>query len=122
MTDAASRRCATYAEFWPFYLREHARPQTRAWHYVGTALSLLILAWALITQTWWMLLLPPVAGYFFAWVSHAFVEKNKPATFIHPLWSLISDFRMFFLFITGRLEPELVKAGVKDHPHATAAE
>ncbi|MEM9178664.1 MAG: DUF962 domain-containing protein [Pseudomonadota bacterium] len=105
-------RKATYTEFWPYYLQEHAKPQTRHFHYVGTALVIVIAGFALVTQRWLWLLAMPVAGYFFAWVSHAFVECNKPATFTHPFWSLISDFRMFFLWISGRLGPELENAGV----------
>jgi hypothetical protein len=107
-----SNRKANYAEFWPFYLQEHARPQTRTLHYIGTGLVIAIALIAIATQNWLLLIAMPLAGYFFAWVSHAFVEKNKPATFTHPLWSLISDFRMFFLWISGRLGPELKKAGV----------
>ena len=99
-----SERKATYTEFWPFYLREHAIPATRTWHYVGSTAAILALVWAIATQTWWGLVLIPLSGYFFAWMSHAFIEKNKPATFTHPIWSLISDYRMFFLFLTG-LEP-----------------
>ena len=109
MTD----RKATYAEFWPFYLQEHAKPQTRQFHYIGTALVIAIGIFAVITQRWLWLAAMPVAGYLFAWLSHAFVERNKPATFVHPLWSLVSDFRMFFLWLTGRLSPELEKAGIK---------
>lgn len=108
-----SDRKATYAEFWPFYLQEHAKPATRNLHYMGTALVIAIAVFALLTQQWLLLLAMPVAGYFFAWVSHAFVERNRPATFTHPLWSLISDFRMFFYWASGRLGPELEKAGVK---------
>jgi len=115
-------RSASYSEFWPYYLREHAEPGTRYMHYAGTVIATTILVTALVTQTWWALLAYPVAGYGFAWVSHAFIERNKPATFIHPLWSLISDYRMTALAIVGRLKPELVKAGVVDHPHASAAE
>ena len=117
-----AERSASYSEFWPYYLREHAEPGTRYMHYAGTVLASVILVTALATQTWWALLLYPLAGYGFAWVSHAFIERNKPATFIHPLWSLISDYRMTALAFIGKLKPELVKAGVLDHPHAHAAE
>ncbi|MEQ3744700.1 MAG: DUF962 domain-containing protein [Henriciella sp.] len=107
-----SQRKASYAEFWPFYLQEHAQPRTRTFHYIGTSLVIAIAAIAIVTMNWLLLLAMPVSGYFFAWVSHAFIERNKPATFIHPLWSLVSDFRMFFMWVTGRLGAELKKAGV----------
>ncbi|WP_300527206.1 DUF962 domain-containing protein [Maricaulis sp.] len=106
------REHTTFAEFWPFYLREHARPATRFWHYVGSTLAIGVLVSALLTQTWWALLAVPVSGYFFAWVSHAFVERNKPATFTYPLWSLIADYRMYGFFLLGKLDSELEKAGV----------
>ena len=104
----------SFSAFWPFYLREHAQPMTRVWHYVGSTLALIVLVTALLTQTWLLLLAVPVSGYFFAWVSHAFVERNKPATFTYPLWSLLADYKMYALFLTGRLGPELEKAGIVD--------
>ena len=97
----------TYDEFWPRYLAAHADPKTRALHYFGTGWALALLAAFAATGNWWWLLAMPLAGYAFAWIGHAFVEKNRPETFSHPLWSLYSDFRMFFLFLAGRLGGEL---------------
>lgn len=107
-------RSDSYGAFWPRYLQEHAKPGTRRLHFAGTALTFVPLAGALVTQNWWLLALMPLCGYGFAWAAHALVERNKPATFTHPLWSLISDYRMFFLWLLGRLDPELEAAGVQE--------
>jgi hypothetical protein len=104
---------STYAEFWPFYLREHSKRQTRGLHYVGSIASVVLLVWAVATQNWWWLLAVPVAGYFFAWFAHFFVERNKPATFKAPFWSLISDYRMCGLWLSGRLGNELMKYQIR---------
>lgn len=108
-----AERLPDYAEFWPFYLREHARPRTRMLHFLGTALAILFLVAAIVFAEPWFLLAGVISGYAFAWIGHAFVEHNRPATFTHPLWSLVSDFRMFWLWVTGGLEAELEKAGVR---------
>ncbi len=102
----------TFAEFWPYYLREHARPQTRALHYIGTTLVVLLALAALMSGRWLSLAAMPLAGYFFAWIAHFAIEKNRPATFTYPLWSLAGDFKMWWLWLTGRLRPELDRVGV----------
>ncbi len=106
------QRFAAYADFWPFYLREHSKPLTRGLYYVGTALVIGLLIYGVAADAWAFVALP-FAGYGFAWTAHGLVEHNKPATFTHPWWSLISDFRMFGLFVTGQLDGHLKEAGVK---------
>lgn len=104
---------STYSDFWPYYLREHAQPATRAWHYVGTGFAISLLVFLIATQRWALSPLVLVSGYVFAWMSHGLIEKNKPATFTYPLWSLGSDFRMLFHAVTGTMGRELEKAGVR---------
>jgi hypothetical protein len=104
-----AERLQTYAEFWPFYLGEHSRRGTRALHFIGTGLALMLLAMAIATLDWRLFSGAVIAGYAFAWIAHLTVEHNQPATFTYPLWSLASDLRMFGLFAAGRLEGELRK-------------
>jgi hypothetical protein len=105
-------RYDSFAAFWPFYLQEHRRPLTRALHYVGTSLVVFLALFAVASGQYWFFAAMPLAGYFFAWLAHFTVEKNRPATFTYPLWSLAADFKMWWLWLTGQLRPELRAAGV----------
>lgn len=101
---------ATFDEFFLHYLRQHRNAQNRMLHACGTGLGLLIvIASFSLHHPWFALLFVPV-GYSFAWVGHLFIERNKPATWGHPLWSFLSDFRMLGLMLTGRLPGWLVRA------------
>jgi hypothetical protein len=104
------REYCSFSDFWPYYLREHSKPRTRALHYVGTTLVLGTAILAGLSGRWMWLLAIPLAGYGFAWIAHFAVEKNRPATFTYPLWSLAADFKMWWLWLTRRLQPELEKA------------
>jgi hypothetical protein len=110
---APGERYPTFEAFWPYYLGEHADKLNRRMHFVGTACALATLATAVTTLNPALLAFAPLFGYGFAWVGHFVVEKNRPATFTYPLWSLRGDFRMFFLMCTGALGPHLERAGVR---------
>jgi hypothetical protein len=97
----------TYPQFWRRYLAAHADPRTRALHYLGTSLAVAVLALATMRLDWRWLVAAPIVGYSFAWVGHLVFERNRPETFGHPFWSLLSDFRMLGLFLSGRLGREL---------------
>jgi len=90
------KRFKTLKEFYPYYLSEHQNYTCRVLHFVGTALLFLIIAVAIILSDYRILISLPFVGYGFAWVGHFFFEKNKPATFQYPLFSLASDFLLFF--------------------------
>ncbi|WP_411563587.1 Mpo1-like protein [Pseudomonas shirazensis] len=93
----------SFAEFYPFYLGEHSNPTCRRLHFVGTSLVIALLAYTIASGKWLLLLLIPVAGYGFAWIGHFVFEKNRPATFDHPWYSLIGDFAMFRDVLLGKV-------------------
>ncbi len=99
---AEPRKFATFREFCAFYLGEHHNPACRRLHVVGSALALVALAAAIVAGNPRILLLMPVVGYAFAWVGHFAFERNRPATFTYPLYSLMGDWVMFAEIITGR--------------------
>ena len=95
----------SFAEFYPYYLQEHGNPTCRRLHVVGTTLLLVLLATIItgVLSAWWLFALP-VVGYGFAWVGHFFFEKNRPATFKHPWYSLMGDFVMYKDILTRRID------------------
>ena len=107
---ADEHRFTSYDEFFDFYLQQHSDPRNRTLHMIGTTLGVAVVVGALVIgHPWYALLFFPI-GYGFAWAGHFLLERNKPATFGHPFWSFISDFRMIGLMVTGRLEGRMEKA------------
>jgi hypothetical protein len=109
----SDERISTFGEFWPFYLGEHSLPVTRTMHFVGSWVALLsVIAAAVMLQPAY-LVTALISGYAFAWISHFFMEKNRPATFTYPLWSFIADWKMWALILTGRINGELDRLGIR---------
>ena len=115
-TGHSEERIGSFTEFWPFYVGEHRDPSNRGFHYIGTTGVLGLAVWAAVTNIWWMFTLLPICGYGFAWYGHFIVEKNRPASFSYPLWSLFGDFKMYGLAITGRMRGEVKRLYGSSHP------
>jgi hypothetical protein len=96
-------RYPSFSAFYPFYLSQHQDPTCRRLHFVGSTLVLTVLAYTLATQSWACLLLLPLLGYGFAWIGHFRFERNRPATFTYPLYSLMGDWVMYWQILTGKL-------------------
>jgi hypothetical protein len=102
-TRAAALHFASFREFYPYYLAQHRDRTSRRLHMAGTALALLTPVAALLTRQWRVLWLAPLLGYLPAWAGHVIFERNAPATFRHPVYSLGADFRLLAEVLTGRV-------------------
>ncbi|MBH0001755.1 MULTISPECIES: DUF962 domain-containing protein [Pseudoalteromonas] len=94
----------SFKAFYPYYLKEHRNVICRRLHFIGSTLVLAVIAIALLKQHYSLLWLLPVIGYGFAWVGHFFFEKNRPATFKHPFYSLWGDWVMFKDMLVGKIK------------------
>lgn len=115
------KRFESFDEFWPFYVREHKNKLTRQFHFVGTSLALACLAGALVGRKRWLLLAAPIVGYGPAWISHLLIERNRPATFKHPIWSLEADFVMWGKMLAGTMDDEVERVLAQNGKHDVAA-
>lgn len=98
----AERVYKSFDEFYPYYLTEHRKKGTRITHFIGTTLFIMLAISAVITAYPWYIMYGAVLAYGWAWIGHFFIEKNRPATFQYPLWSLISDFKLYFQILSGK--------------------
>ncbi|WLI91051.1 DUF962 domain-containing protein [Massilia sp. R2A-15] len=98
-----SARIASFAEFYPFYLTQHADRMCRRTHFIGSSLALACIAAAIGTGSAWWVLAALVAGYGGAWIGHFYYEKNRPASFAQPLYSFRADWVMYWQMLTGKL-------------------
>jgi hypothetical protein len=93
----------TFAKFYPFYLSQHRNRACRRLHFIGSGSVLALGVYFIASARFELLWLLPLIGYGFAWIGHFFFEKNKPATFQHPIYSLMGDFVMFAEMLTRRI-------------------
>src|SRR5690606_4398781 len=97
------KRFSSFSEFYPFYLQEHSNRTSRRLHFIGSCCVLLLVVLAVRELNPWWLLAALVCGYGFAWVGHFFFEKNRPATFRHPVYSFMGDWVMFKDILSGKI-------------------
>jgi hypothetical protein len=92
----------SFREFYPFYLTEHANPTSRRLHFAGSSIAVTLIVSAILTRLWWLLAVALIEGYAFAWIGHFFFEHNRPATFKHPWYSLMGDWRLWWEMLSGK--------------------
>jgi len=118
----AEREFKSFEEFWPYYVGEHKEKATRILHFIGTTAAMGCVAGGLLTKRRWLLAVAPFAGYGPAWISHFFIEKNKPATFTYPVWSLRADFVMWWKTIKGEMQAEVDRVVAAEAAAKSASE
>lgn len=104
----------SYADLWPDFLRAHSKPLTRAAHYFGITAGVGLAGLSFASGDWRLLIAAVAAPYAVGFASHALIEGNQPASFTHPIYSIVNAARMYALWITGSLRPELAKAGLRN--------
>ena len=116
MSAPKTPRYESFEQFWPYYVKEHSKKSTRVLHFIGTTAAMACVAGGLLTRRRWLLALAPVVGYGPAWVSHFLIEKNRPATFTYPLWSLRADMVMWGKMATGKMDAEVERVLAEERP------
>lgn len=99
-----AKKYKDFTEFYPFYLSQHTNQICRRLHFVGSCLILLLIFYVAVFGGLYLLLFMPLIGYGFAWIGHFIFEKNRPATFVYPIYSFIGDWVMFRDIVIGKIK------------------
>jgi hypothetical protein len=113
----AERKFNSFSEFWPHYVAEHSQSTTRMLHLIGTSVGIACVVYFIVSGRWWLFPLGLIPGYGAAWISHFFIEKNRPATFQHPLWSFMGDYKMIGMMLSGKMKMEVERVTAKKSHH-----
>ena len=95
-------RYKSFEDFYPYYIAEHDHKYTKLMHFIGTSISIYFLIKFILSFNFLFILYGLLAGYGFAWIGHFFIEKNKPATFKYPFYSLKGDYKMYLEILQGK--------------------
>jgi len=93
-----------FSEFYPFYLSQHENQTCRRLHFFGSVIVVLLVLYIVFSTRWSLFFFVPVIGYGFAWVGHYLFEKNRPATFTYPIYSLMGDWVMLKDILIGKIK------------------
>jgi hypothetical protein len=107
VTIPAMQEPRTFADFWPYYVLAHRQPLTRIFHSTGTLIGWALIIAAIYSGRLWLIVAALIVPYAFAWVSHFFIEHNRPASFAHPLWSWLADQKMVAMVLAGKMDTEV---------------
>lgn len=101
-----------YRDFWVVYLDAHRKPATRGMHYLATATGIGGTALAIWLEFLWFMAGGIALGVVMAVSSHHLIEHNRPLIRVNPFYGALSDLRMCWLAVTGRLNAEYVRVGL----------
>ena len=118
----SEKRIESFEEFWPFYVHEHSKKSTRIMHFVGTTAAAGTAIAALVLKRPSLILVGLALGYGPAWISHFFIEKNRPASFKYPLWSFKADWIMWSKIIAGTMDAEVERVMASNGAEGTTEE
>lgn len=103
-----------YQEFWLHYLKEHSHPLTRKFHFWGINLIIGSIGVGVAFDLWALSGIGIGMAVIVLWAVHKFVEHNHPVFLrSNPFWAVANGLQIYFYYMTGQLEDELKRAGVR---------
>jgi len=98
-----ARQFHSFMEFYPYYLSEHSNQTCRRLHYLATAGVIAVILYVLLSSDYEYVLILPIVGYLPSWIGHFAYEKNRPASFQYPFYSMLASWTMLTDMLKGDL-------------------